>query len=62
MKTTEAIGPWLHQLLLKLSADYEQKILLKEAAASFPASAGSWENFLQSPAWLLLREKGLLLV
>jgi len=62
VKTTPLIGPWLHQLLTRLSTDYDTKILLKEAAASFPAGAGSWENFLQSPAWQLLREKGLLLV
>jgi hypothetical protein len=62
VKTTEVIGPWLHQLLLRLSADYDTKVLLKEAAASFPPGAGSWENFLQNPAWQLLREKGLLLV
>jgi hypothetical protein len=49
-------------LLLRLSADYDTKVLLKEAAASFPSGAGTWENFLQSPAWLLLREKGLLLI
>ncbi len=62
VKTTELIGPWLHALLLRLSADFDTKILLKEAAASFPPAAGRWENFLQSPAWQLLREKGLLLV
>ncbi|TVT41561.1 radical SAM protein [Hymenobacter setariae] len=62
VKTTELIGPWLHQLLTRLSTDYDTKVLLKEAAASFPAGAGSWENFLQSPAWQLLREKGLLLI
>ena len=62
VKTTELIGPWLHELLLRLSADYDTKILLKEAAATFPPAAGSWESFLQSPAWQLLREKGLLLV
>jgi radical SAM superfamily enzyme YgiQ (UPF0313 family) len=62
VKTTELIGPWLHQLLLGLSTDYDTKVLLKEAAATFPAGAGSWEQFLQSPAWQLLREKGLLLV
>jgi radical SAM superfamily enzyme YgiQ (UPF0313 family) len=62
VKTTEVIGPWLHQLLLRLSADYDTKVLLKDAAASFPAAAGPWEKFLQSPAWQLLREKGLLLV
>ena len=62
VKTTEAIGPWLHELLLRLSADYDTKILLKEAAATFPPAAGPWESFLQSPAWRQLREKGLLLV
>jgi len=62
VKTTELIGPWLHQLLTGLSTDYDTKVLLKEAGANFPAGAGSWENFLQSPAWQLLREKGLLLV
>jgi radical SAM superfamily enzyme YgiQ (UPF0313 family) len=62
VKTTELIGPWLHELLLRLSADYDTKVLLKEAGATFPAGAGTWEQFLQSPAWQLLREKGLLLV
>jgi radical SAM superfamily enzyme YgiQ (UPF0313 family) len=62
VKTTALIGPWLHALLLRLSQDYDTKVLLKEAAATFPAEAGSWEQFLQSPAWQLLREKGLLLV
>ena len=62
VKTTELVGPWLHQLLLRLSTDYDTKVLLKEAATTFPAGAGSWEQFLQSPAWQLLREKGLLLV
>jgi len=62
VKTTELIGPWLHQLLTRLSTDYDAKTLLKEAAATFPPAAGPWENFLQSPAWRLLREKGLLLI
>jgi len=62
VKTTELIGPWLHALLTKLSTDYDTKILLKEAGATFPTAAGPWESFLASPAWQLLREKGLLLV
>jgi hypothetical protein len=62
VKTTELIGPWLHTLLAKLSTDYDTKLLLKEAGATFPTGAGTWENFLQSPAWQLVREKGLLLV
>jgi hypothetical protein len=62
VKTTELIGPWLHELLLRLSRDYDTKVLLKDAAATFPPGAGAWEKFLESPAWQLLREKGLLLV
>lgn len=62
VKTTELIGPWLHVLLTRLSTDYDTKVLLKEAGATFPAGAGSWESFLQSAAWQLVREKGLLLV
>ena len=62
VKTTEAAGRWLHQLLTQLSQDFDAKLLLRDAAASFPASAGSFEAFLQTPAWQLLREKGLLLI
>ncbi|SHI72107.1 Radical SAM superfamily enzyme YgiQ, UPF0313 family [Hymenobacter daecheongensis DSM 21074] len=62
LKTTPALGQWLHDLLTRLSTDYSTKVLLKDAAATFPPDAGtSSEAFLQSPAWLLLREKGLLL-
>ena len=62
VKATEAAGRWLHQLLTRLSHDYDTKVLLKEAAATFPATEGTFEAFLQTPAWRLLREKGLLLV
>ncbi|MBF9223646.1 B12-binding domain-containing radical SAM protein [Hymenobacter ruricola] len=62
VKTTEAAGRWLHQLLLQLSHDYDAKVLLRDAAATFPQSEGPFEAFLQGPAWQLLREKGLLLV
>jgi radical SAM superfamily enzyme YgiQ (UPF0313 family) len=62
VKTTEATGHWLHQLLTQLSQDFDTKVLLKDAAASFPQSEGSFEAFLQSPAWQVLREKGLLLL
>ncbi|MFD2719544.1 B12-binding domain-containing radical SAM protein [Hymenobacter monticola] len=62
VKTTEAAGRWLHQLLTQLSHDYDTKVLLRDAAASFPKSEGSFEAFLQTPAWQLLREKGLLLI
>ena len=62
VKTTEATGHWLHQLLTQLSQDFDTKMLLKDAAASFPQSEGSFEAFLQSPAWQVLREKGLLVL
>jgi radical SAM superfamily enzyme YgiQ (UPF0313 family) len=64
LKTTPGLGQWLHQLLTRLATDYDTKLLLKEAAASFPAAETglSFEALLISPAWLLLREKGLLLV
>ena len=62
VKTSVATGHWLHQLLLQLSQDYDIKVLLRDAAATFPATEGSFEAFLLSPAWRLLREKGLLLL
>ncbi len=62
LKTTPAIGQWLTELLTRLSTDYDTKFLLKEAAATFPVGGLSFEQFLQSPAWLLLREKGLLVL
>ncbi|TPG66989.1 hypothetical protein [Hymenobacter nivis] len=62
VKAPEAAGRWLHDLLVRLTHDYDTKLLLKEAAATFPATAGSFEAFLISPAWQLLREKGLLLL
>ncbi|WP_317196784.1 B12-binding domain-containing radical SAM protein [Hymenobacter piscis] len=62
LKTTPAIGQWLLELLTCLSTDYDTKLLLKEAAATFPAGGLSFEQFLQSPAWELLREKGLLVL
>ena len=62
LKAPTAIGQWLHGLLTTLTADYQTKLLLKDAAATFPTGAGpSFESFLLSPTWLLLREKGLLL-
>ncbi|NML67141.1 radical SAM protein [Hymenobacter sp. RP-2-7] len=62
LTTSEVIGAWLHELLTRLSRDYDAKVLLKEAAATFPTGAGAWEAFLESEPWQLLREKGLLLV
>ncbi len=62
VKTTEATGRWLHQLLTQLSQDLDTKVLLRDAAAAFPAGEGSFEAFIQTTAWQLLREKGLLLI
>ncbi|WP_354584267.1 B12-binding domain-containing radical SAM protein [Hymenobacter sp. UYCo722] len=62
VKTTEAAGQWLHQLLSRLTQDFDTKVLLRDAAASFPRTEGTFEAFLQTSAWLLLREKGLLLI
>lgn len=56
-----ALGEWLQQLLATLTQDYDTKLLLKEVARSFPTGQ-SFERFLESPAWLLLREKGLLIL
>ncbi len=62
VKTTEATGRWLHQLLTQLSQDLDTKVLLRDAAVAFPAGEGSFEAFIQTTAWQLLREKGLLLI
>nr|WP_243900159.1 radical SAM protein [Hymenobacter defluvii] len=63
LKTSPTLGAWLHALLTRLTTDYDTKQLLKEVAATFPVEAGqSFEAFLQSPTWQLLREKGLLLI
>lgn len=57
------LGPWLHNLLTGLATDYDTKVLLKDAAQSFPAAGGQkWEQFLLSAGWLMLREKGLLVL
>ncbi|AHJ99240.1 B12-binding domain-containing radical SAM protein [Hymenobacter swuensis] len=56
------LGPWLHALLTNLTADYDTKVLLKDAAAVYPTTGQPWEQFLLSPAWQLLREKGLLIL
>lgn len=61
LKVPAALGPWLHALLLRLSADYDTKVLLKDAARDFP-SGQSFERLLESETWLTLREKGLLVL
>lgn len=55
------LGPWLQNLLTALTQNYDTKLLLKDAASTFPAGQ-SFQQFLDSPAWQLLREKGLLIL
>jgi Radical SAM superfamily len=63
IKTSPVIGQWLRQALGQLHRDYDTKVLLKDLEQSFPAEAGiPFSQFLISPEWLLLRQKGLLLV
>ncbi|WP_026463306.1 B12-binding domain-containing radical SAM protein [Adhaeribacter aquaticus] len=63
LKTTPVIGQWLAQILSLLNQDYQTKILLKELELSFPPEANMpFAQFLISPEWLLLREKGMLII
>ena len=63
VKVSSPLGTWLHGLLGRLTTDYTTKVTLKDAAATFPTAAGqSFVAFLETPTWLLLREKGLLLL
>ena len=63
IKTTPAIGTWLCRTLDQLHHDYDTKVLLKDLEQSFPAEAGiPFSQFMISPEWLLLREKGLLVL
>jgi hypothetical protein len=62
LKTSLVIGQWLVDVLTRLNADYQKPLLLKELAQQFPQNAGlTFNEFLISPTWLTLREKGLLL-
>ncbi|WP_375436989.1 B12-binding domain-containing radical SAM protein [uncultured Hymenobacter sp.] len=56
-----ALGSWLQELLTTLTQDYDTKLPLKDAARTFPAGQ-SFQQFLESPSWQLLREKGLLIL
>ncbi|WP_257883277.1 radical SAM protein [Hymenobacter sp. DG01] len=63
VKVPAVLGPWLQDLLTRLATDYDTKLLLKDAAASYPSGAPQpWEQFLLSQGWQLLREKGLLIL
>ncbi len=63
LKTSPVIGQWLVAVLTQLNTGNPQPVLLKELAQHFPPQAGlSFNEFLISPLWLTLREKGLLLI
>lgn len=63
IKTTAAIGQWLFDLLRKLLAEESQAVTLQQLEESFPAEANlTFAEFLHSPTWFTLREKGLLLL
>jgi radical SAM superfamily enzyme YgiQ (UPF0313 family) len=56
------LGLWLQKLLTNLTQDYDTKLLLKDAARTFPTGGQSFQQLLESSAWQLLREKGLLVL
>jgi hypothetical protein len=63
IKTAPVIGNWLYRTLGQLHHDYDTKVLLKDLEQSFPAEASiPFSQFMISPEWLLLREKGLLIL
>ncbi|TXK26427.1 radical SAM protein [Pontibacter qinzhouensis] len=63
VKTTAAIGQWLFDIIQELSAEEQTHVTLKQLEESYPADAHlSFTEFLNSPAWFTLREKGLLLL
>lgn len=63
VKTTAAIGQWLLEMLPKISPENPEALTLKQLEATFPADAHlSFGEFMCSPTWFELREKGLLLL
>ena len=63
VKTTATIGQWLLEMLPKLMPESGEALTLKQLEATFPAEAHlSFSEFLSSPVWFELREKGLLLL
>lgn len=63
IKLQPELARWLLDLFPSLLPESARPVLLKEMMASFPSSATfTVESFLQSAAWQILREKGMLLV
>ncbi|WP_018476802.1 B12-binding domain-containing radical SAM protein [Pontibacter roseus] len=63
IKTTASIGQWILEQLTILTAPNAPAITLKQLEESYPLDAHlSFTEFLASPVWFELREKGLLLL
>ncbi|MHA6246556.1 B12-binding domain-containing radical SAM protein [Pontibacter sp. CAU 1760] len=63
VKTTANIGQWVFDMVQKAHPNNMEPVLLKHLEATFPADAHlSFTEFLASPSWFELREKGLLLL
>ncbi|MBC5774134.1 radical SAM protein [Pontibacter sp. KCTC 32443] len=63
VKTTATIGQWLFDTIEKVSLESEEAYTLKQLQESYPADAHlTFDEFLASPTWFDLREKGLLLL
>ena len=63
LKTTATIGQWLFDSLQQLTPENEEPVTLKQLEESYPADAHlTFDEFINSPSWFTLREKGLLLL
>ncbi|MDO6389359.1 radical SAM protein [Pontibacter sp. BT731] len=63
IKTTANIGQWLLEQLTLLTAEDAPAMTLKQLEETYPLDAHlSFTEFLASPVWFELREKGLLLL
>ena len=63
IKTTASIGQWLFDLIRRIVPESNEAVLLKQLRDSFPPEAHlTFDEFMASPTWFELREKGLLLV
>ncbi|HEY4652046.1 MAG TPA: radical SAM protein, partial [Pontibacter sp.] len=63
VRTTATIGQWLFDTIERVSFESDEAFTLKQLAESYPADAHlTFDEFLASPTWFDLREKGLLLL
>lgn len=63
IKTTPVIGQWLVEILTQVNSEQSNAVRLKDLSIQFPALTNlTFIQFLISPTWLILRDKGLLLV